>query len=311
MNMLKIIKKIIATLLIFNLTLVPVSADIFDYSKYDFSDEAQMKFDSMQNSGTYYPVEDDLSINKEKNKEKQKSGSKVNTDSTFPDNNDYYPEYRRNVDIPQNISNPYLEDITNITRDANKSQPLRGSVVYVPAGTAFTIMFESGISSGSLDRDDRLTAILSEDFVYNGSVIAPAGSYVSGTVTDAQAAGYAYGTGSMALNFDEIMPLEGSPFKISTQTLIVKGQSTRAKSMTRDVLVGTGIGLIGGMLGFLLTGGSGGEQFVRALAIGGGIGAAAGGVRGGMTRGEDVRIPDGTKVKLKLTQPINISPYNI
>jgi len=325
-------KKIIAIFLILNLLSLPVMAEVFDYSKYDFSDEAQTRFDNMQNYNPLPNNEDDFSVTKHKGKNKNTSVNDayqplppvnpiqepvIQNNAFYPDNSDYYPEYRRTQDnnysnqnkVQEQFDNPYVQNVDNQSVQ-NSSKPLSGHVVYVPEGTILEIMFESGISSGSLDKNDRITAVLPRDFIYNGYVIAPAGSLVYGTVTDAQAAGYAYGAGSMALKFDEIQPLEGNPFKISTVTAIVKGQSTRAKSMTRDVLVGTGMGLIGGMLGFLLTGGAGSEQFVRALAIGSGIGAAAGGIRGGMTRGEDVRIPDGAKIKVRLAEPINISPYN-
>ena len=314
----KFFRRGIAIVLALNLFMAPVFAEVFDYSKYDFSDEAQTRFDNTQNYNPYPNSEEDFSVTRQKNNKKGNNKSQDYPSNSqfnnpfYPDNSDYYPEQRKTYDNSQNnngVENPYIEENEN-NYNKNTSSPLSGHVVYVPEGTYLEIMFESGISSGSLDKNDRITAVLPKDFTYNGYLIAPAGSLVYGTVMDAQAAGYAYGAGSMALKFDEIQPLEGNPFKISTVTAIVKGQSTRAKSMTRDVLIGTGMGLLGGMLGFLLTGGSGGEQFVRALAIGGGIGAAAGGVRGGMTRGEDVKIPDGSKIKVRLEKPINISPYN-
>ena len=45
------------------------------------------------------------------------------------------------------------------------------------------------------------------------------------------------------------------------------------------------------------------------MAIYGGLGAIGGGLRGAMQRGEDIQIPDGTTLELKLTQPLTISPY--
>ena len=46
------------------------------------------------------------------------------------------------------------------------------------------------------------------------------------------------------------------------------------------------------------------------MLIYGGIGAAGGGLRGAMQRGEDIDIPDGTTIELKLIQPLTASPYN-
>ncbi|MCI1273412.1 MAG: hypothetical protein LKG27_03140 [Clostridiaceae bacterium] len=329
-------KVLLALVLAVNITLLPVSAEVFDYSKYDFSDEAQRQFD---NQNTYNPTSknDDYSVEKPKNKNSSQTKTQPpvyvdednyvnpsdennsdNEDTNNYQNNDNSDNYQDNNS--QNDNSNYQEynnnDNNNVdeTNTSTTSSPtnktLQGSVVYVPAGTTFDVVFESGISSGSLDKSDRLTVTLPQDFVYNGRVVAPAGSMVSGSVQDSKSAGYAYGSGSMAIQFDEIEPTNGSPFKISTETIVVTAKSTRAKNMTRDVLIGTGMGILGGMLGFLLTGGAGGEDFIRAIAIGGGIGTVAGGAHGAMTRGDDVKIPDGTKIQLKLTQPINISPYN-
>lgn len=337
--MLKYLKILLISILALNITLIPVCAEVFDYSKYDFSDDAQRQFD---NQNTYNPVSnnDNYSVEKTKNKnqtpiynsnENNQNNQNysnypdydyVNYDNYNEDNQDNSQNQQENYNqtnqnkseqSPQNQNNyqdsqPQTDNYNNYQSQSN--QPLQGSVTYIPSGTTFDVVFESGISSGSLDKDDRLTATLPQDFVYNGKVVAPAGSMVSGSVSDSKSAGYAYGSGSMAIQFDEIEPTNGEPFKISTETIVVTGKSSRAKNMTRDVLIGTGMGILGGMLGFLLTGGAGSEDFVRAIAIGGGIGTVAGGAKGAMTRGDDVKIPDGTKIQLKLTQPINISPYN-
>src|SRR5574344_1941622 len=301
-------KVLLALALAVNITLLPVSAEVFDYSKYDFSDEAQRQFD---NQNTYNPSSsnDDYSVEKPKNKNSSQTKTQppvyveednyVNpTDENSSDNNNYQnndnsdnsDNYQDN-NYQNNNSNyqEYNNENNNSTTSSPTNRTLQGSVVYVPAGTTFDVVFESGISSGSLDKSDRLTVTLPQDFVYNGRVVAPAGSSVSGSVQDSKSAGYAYGSGSMAIKIDEIEPTNGSPFKISTETIVVTAKSNQKKNMTRDVLIGTGMGILGGMLGFLLTGGAGSEDFVRAIAIGGGIGTVAGGAHGAMTRGDDVK----------------------
>ena len=73
--------------------------------------------------------------------------------------------------------------------------------------------------------------------------------------------------------------------------------------MTRDVVVGAvGSMLIGAALTAL---GGGSEDWGRNMLIWGGLGAAGGGLRGSMQRGEEVQIPDGTTIEIKLSEPLN------
>ncbi len=299
----RILKKILLiyfTALLITMPVFAVENDIMqtdnanfadEYFEYDFSDEAQMRFDNMQmqnaNPNKTY----------DKNKNKNITKDEKRTSTPHQPQNEFEPPLIEEIkDIT--IENPYVKERT-----------LSGTVVFVPDGVTFDIKFESGISSGSLDANDSLVAVLPSDFIYNGHVIAPRGSMVYGNVVSAKAAGYAYGNGDMIISFNKILPPEGNPINISTERIIVKTQNSRAKNMSRDVLVGVGMGIIGGLLTYLFTGAQSSDDFVRALAVGGGVGAAAGGIRGVSNRGEDVRIPEGTVIKLKLLNPLNVPAY--
>jgi len=254
-----------------------------EYFEYDFSDEAQMRFDNQQRQN----------INPNKIYDKNK-----NAETLPPIQQSEFEPPSLEVINDINIENPYVKERT-----------LSGAVVFVPDGVTFDIKFESGISSGSLEENDKLVAVLPSDFIYNGNVIAPRGSMVYGNVVSAKSAGYAYGNGDMIISFNQILPPEGNPINISTERIIVKTQNSRAKNMSRDVIVGVGMGIIGGLLTYLLTGAQSSDDFVRAVAVGGGVGAAAGGIRGASHRGEDVKIPEGTVIKLKLLNPLNVQAY--
>lgn len=264
-------KKILALLICFQIITMPALA------QYDFSDEAQAEFDRKQ-SQIFQPT----NFTKKENKTEVK------------DNNE-----RANY-------NPIVEEEVKNNTFQPQQRPLFGQVVKVPEGTTFAITFDSGISSGSLEKNDRLTAKLTQDFIYNGTLIAPAGSLVYGTAKDAQNAGYAYGSGSLEINFNEILTPDGNMFQVSTENIYMEAKSERAKKMTRDVVIGA----LGTMLiGAAFTALGGGYDWGRNMAIYGGIGAIGGGLRGAMQRGEDIQIPDGTTLELKLTQPLTISPY--
>ena len=268
-------KKILSLFICFQIIAIPV------FAEYDFSDEAQAEFDRKQLQ-IYEPVD----FTKKNNSEEIKN---INID----ERTNYTPIPLVEEEIRSNTFEP-------------QQRPLFGQVVKVPQGTAFEITFDSGISSGSLEKNDRLAAKLTRDFVYNGVLIAPAGSLIYGTAADAQNAGYAYGSGSLEINFNEILTPDGNMLKVSTENIYMEAKSERAKKMTRDVVIGA----LGSMLiGAAFTALGGGDDWGRNMAIYGGIGALGGGLRGAMQRGEDIQIPDGTTIELKLSEPLTVSPY--
>lgn len=268
-------KKILSILLVLNILCLPVLAE------YDFSDEAQAEFDR----NNKIQIKDNFSKRKNRNEIK---------------NNEILNQVQDDSSIHNNYS-PLLYE-------PPQQRQFYGSIVKVPAGTSFDVTFDSGISSGSLERDDRLTVRLTNDFTYNGQLIAPAGSLVYGSAYDAKNAGYAYGNAQIELNFNEILTPDGNLIKISTENIYMETKSERAKKMTRDIVIGA----LGSMLvGAAFTALGGGDNWGRNMAIYGGLGAVGGGIRGVMQTGKEVDIPDGTTVKVKLIEPLTASSYNL
>ena len=83
--------------------------------------------------------------------------------------------------------------------------------------------------------------------------------------------------------------------------------------MTRDVLVGAGIGILAGLL-FTALGASaygGSRDYGQAMLLYGAAGAAGGGIKGAVSRGDDVIIDADTVLQLKLTEPLQVIPQNL
>lgn len=270
-------KKFLATLICFQMLALPAMA------VYDFSDEAQAEFDKnkgVQVNKERTPIKNNFS----KSKQKREQLQDVNTN----DDND-----RRHYE-----PSPLLYEQPQQTQ---QNRTLYGSVVTIPAGTSFSVTFDSGINSGSLEQNDRLATRLTNDLIYNGKLIATAGSLVYGSARYAKNAGYAYGGAEIEINFDEIMLSDGTLLKISTENIYMKTDSERAKKMTRDVVVGA----LGSMLiGAAFTALGGGDNWGKNMLVYGGIGAVGGGVRGAFQRGKEVDIPNGTTIQIRLTQPL-------
>lgn len=281
------IKKILSLIICAQFLITPVFAANTGYTDYDFSDEAQQRFE--QNNQTI-PVQNNDFSKRKTRKEIKKQLEQVNNDN---DRTNYTPPLQE-IEIPSYYTPP-------------NQKPLYGSVVAVPKGTSFTVTFDAGISSGSMDKNDRLTARLTNDWIYNGTLLAPAGSIVYGSATSAKSAGLAYGSGAMEITFNQILTPNGNMINILAEKIQMEAKSERAKKMTRDILIGTATSLL---IGAAFTALGGGDDWGRNMLIYGGLGAAGGGIRGAMQRGSDIEIPDGTTVEIILSNPVNISPYN-
>lgn len=268
-------KKLLVSIICSYFMLSPVIASSAGYTDYDFSDEAQRKFE--QNN--VIPAHQNNNFIRKKQQE---------SFNNFKERSNYAPANGQFF-IPAN------------------QNPLQGSVIAVPAGTAFTVTFNSGISSGSLDKNDRLTASLKNDWYYNGILLAPAGSLVYGTAMNAKSAGFAYGSGEMEISFNQILPPNGNMINFKSQTIKLAAKKERTKKMSRDILIGSAATML---TGAALTAISGSDNWGQNMLVYGTIGAIGGGIRGLMQKGNDVDILNGTDVQIILTEPLNISPYN-
>ena len=268
-------KNIFIVLICTILILSPVTILAAGATEYDFSDEAQQKFE--QNN--VIPYSQNYSFTKQKNSHPTKDETII----------------RSNYD-PNNSKQQILQQ-----------SPLTGSVVKIPEGTTFSVTFNSGINSGSMDKNDRLTATLTNDWYYNDTLIAPSGSLVYGTAINAKSAGLAYGSGGIEIEFNQILLPNGNMINFKSLPIKLQAKSERVKNMGRDILIGTAASLLTGVA---LTAIGGGDDWGRNMLVFGSIGAIGGGFRGTMQRGKDVDIPDGTDIQIILEQPLSISPYN-
>jgi hypothetical protein len=137
--------------------------------------------------------------------------------------------------------------------------------------------------------EDRFEGTTIVDVRQDGQLLIPAGSVVRGIVTDVKEAGRLDRKGSLALSFDQITvngrayPMRGT----LTEALESGGYKEDAAKIGAGAAVG---GIIGGILGGL-------EGALTGILIGGGGVVAA-------TEGEDVELPPGTVLRLRLDQDL-------
>lgn len=194
----------------------------------------------------------------------------------------------------------------------NPNQTLKGRVVTVPPGVTLSTVVSTPISSEYLTIGQTVAVTLGSDFYYNNSLIAPAGSTVSGNVTQVTKAKHGSINGSLRLRFTEITTPYGSRIPISacvktddgTGLLVGGTKMDMAKDYAKDLAIGSAVGALAGTIMGPLSGGKVG----KGAALGTAVGAVGGLGKSIYDKGQDVIIPSNASIQLQIDQPITVNP---
>ena len=204
---------------------------------------------------------------------------------------------------PKQVQQPQY---TSTTANRVQNTALKGYVGKIDKGTTFKTYLQTPLNTATANVGDSVTAILSEDWIVNGSVIAPQGSVVTGTVKKARHATIGSINGRIVINFNNLTTTEGKVYNISTEavdfTVTNEGKLGRT---AKTVATGAIIGLVGGLIYALLS--DGGTSYGKAVAVGMASGAASGALKEGVEAGVDAEIPVYTELNLVLTKPISVT----
>jgi hypothetical protein len=210
-----------------------------------------------------------------------------------------------------NISSALAEENYIYTPQVPKENPnLQGYALYVPAGITLDVVLSCEINSQSAVIGQTINAILTEDFIYNETTIASAGSVINGTIVSNKKAGYGNRNAQTQIKFttirtpyNNIIPISAS---IATDDLsgILKGATAKdsAVEYAKDAAISAASGaLIGTTIG-ALSNGSIGKGAVYGTALGAGMGL----IKGASEKGDSVIIPANSQITLYFDQPITM-----
>jgi hypothetical protein len=184
--------------------------------------------------------------------------------------------------------------------------------VEVPAGSHIPLVLHNGISTHSARPGDPVYFETLFPIMVDGHVAVPAGSYISGAVTESKRPGRVKGRGELAIRLSTmILPngymvnLNAMPTGAGTggqETVDSEGKvigpsskGADAGTVIRSTIAGT---VIGGQVGDA----NGNEG--KGLGIGAGIGAVAGLTAVLLTRGPDAQMPRGSTIEAVIDRPI-------
>jgi hypothetical protein len=142
--------------------------------------------------------------------------------------------------------------------------------VTLAEGTTLGLQLDTAVASDTSNVEDPVRATLRKSIISNGLTVLPEGTHITGVVTDVARSGKVKG-------------------------LSREAKSTKKKDATK-VGVGTGAGAL---IGAIAGGGKG-------AAIGAGVGAAAGTGVVMATRGDEVRLAEGTSLTVALASPLKV-----
>jgi hypothetical protein len=168
--------------------------------------------------------------------------------------------------------------------------------VTIPAGTLLRVRLDNGVGSDFSRVEDPVRASLVNPIVVGGRTVLPAGSLVTGSVTQARRSGKVKGRAQVAMRFHSITPAgDDERYRISTRSWSRTAPATKAKDAAKIGIPAAGGALVGGLVG--------GK---KGALIGGAAGGGAGTAVVLSTRGEEVRVGRGAIVAVRLTAPLTI-----
>ena len=168
--------------------------------------------------------------------------------------------------------------------------------ITIPAGTILPVTLDTTVGSEISRVEQPVAAHLTRPVVLHGQTVLPAGSRISGVVTDAKRSGKVKGRAHVAVRFDSLTPANSSErYRIHTSAIGRTAAATKKKDALEIGAPAVGGAIVGGILG-------GKKGALIGTAAGGGAGTAV--VLS--TRGKEVHLPKGTALTLKLAEPVTV-----
>jgi len=176
------------------------------------------------------------------------------------------------------------------------ADPRPAREVTIPAGTTLPIVLDTAIASDTSRPEQAVVAHLARPIALHGETVLPAGSRVSGVVTDAKPSGRVKGLAHVAVRFDSLTPGGGGErYEIRTASVGRTAEATKKKDALEIGAPAAGGAIIGALVG--------GK---KGALVGGAIGGGAGTGVVLATKGKEVRLPKGSALSLKLAAPVTV-----
>jgi hypothetical protein len=162
----------------------------------------------------------------------------------------------------------------------------------IPAGTRIVGALSRTISTEHSNVGDRVTLVSKEPIELSEGARIPEGAVVEGEVTHSEGGGRIAGAPELALRFTNLQ-VDGRDYRITAEPWRVRGKNDAAESAAE---IGGGA-VVGGVIGALA------HKTVEGVVIGAvlGTGVAV------ATKGNQIVLPAGQRLRVTIAQPVTVS----
>jgi hypothetical protein len=163
------------------------------------------------------------------------------------------------------------------------------------AGTSIVAALQSTLDTGKNHVGDKVELRTLEVVRVNEATVVPAGAMINGEVTHIDPAGRVAGGAELTLRFIELIMPDGRSYAISAVPIRLEGKGDAKESA---IEIGGGAvagGVIGGILG-------GSDDIAKGAAAGAVVGTAV----AVATKGDQIVLPAGQKMRVSLSEPVSI-----
>jgi len=166
--------------------------------------------------------------------------------------------------------------------------------VAIAAGTTLPVELDAALASNTSAAEDPVHATLRSRVLVNGVEVIPAGSRVSGVVTQATPSGAVKGRARLAFDFRHVT-VGGEIYDMRTKPFVFQAKSTKEEDATKIGVSAAAGGIIGAI--------AGGK---KGAAVGAAVGSTAGATLVLATPGDEVQLRSGTALSVELASPLTI-----
>jgi len=187
--------------------------------------------------------------------------------------------------------------IAEVKRVANSDREAAAPVarsITVPDNTVMDVTLNTALASDSSRVEQTVNGTVDSPVVVDGATVIPAGSAISGHVTNVQESGKIKGRAELGFRFTSLS-IGSVTYDIDTRPLGYAAEGTK-----KDDAVKIGVGAAAGAVIGAITGGKKGAAIGTAVGAGAGTGVVL------ATDGKEIRIAEGRKLKVSLTSPLTI-----
>ena len=190
------------------------------------------------------------------------------------------------------VSSDEVNDLDSTPASTAKAPAIR--TVTVPDNTVLDVTLNTALASDTSTVEQRVNGTLASPVVIDGTTVIPSGAALSGHVTHVDDSDKIKGRAELSFRFTRLTT-GAVTYDIDTKPLAFVAEGTK-----KDDAVKIGVGAAAGAVIGAITGGK------KGAAIGSAVGAGAGTGVVLATDGKEIRLAEGRKLKVSLTNPLTI-----